>query len=121
MQTWWAYYPARVSGMHALANPPDLVLTDIIFFSCTTPDVGSFPTPLRDDKGKILRRLAAGERLDHLETLRRRKDGSTLDVSLTNFPSSNKTLESIITCLKEPSLARRRASYSLILCPLDSL
>jgi two-component system CheB/CheR fusion protein len=34
----------------------------------------------------ILKRLRRGERIDHYETVRRRKDGSTVDVSLTISP-----------------------------------
>ncbi len=35
------------------------------------------------EEAEILRRLCAGERVDHFETVRRRKDGALLDVSLT--------------------------------------
>jgi two-component sensor histidine kinase len=36
-----------------------------------------------------LQRLRRGERIDHYETVRRRKDGSTLDISLTISPVKN--------------------------------
>ncbi len=44
------------------------------------------PWERRSEEEDILRRLARGERVDHSETLRRRKDGTTLDVSLTISP-----------------------------------
>ena len=44
------------------------------------------PGDRQDEEGKILARLYGGERVDHFETVRRRKDGVLLDVSLTISP-----------------------------------
>ncbi len=44
------------------------------------------PEDRLDELAGILARLAAGERLDHYETCRRRKDGAIIDVSLTISP-----------------------------------
>lgn len=44
------------------------------------------PPEMRDEFHDILRRIARGERIDHYETVRRRKDGRLLDVSLTISP-----------------------------------
>jgi PAS domain S-box-containing protein len=44
------------------------------------------PWERRAEEEDILRRLARGERVDHFETIRRRKDGGTFDVSLTISP-----------------------------------
>ena len=44
------------------------------------------PWERRSEEEDILRRLARGERVDHFETVRKRKDGSALDVSLTISP-----------------------------------
>ena len=44
------------------------------------------PPDRLDEETEILRRLRRGERIDHYETIRRRKDGSLLDVSLTISP-----------------------------------
>jgi PAS domain S-box-containing protein len=44
------------------------------------------PEDRRDEEVKILERLKRGERIDHFETLRRRKDGSLLSLSLTISP-----------------------------------
>lgn len=44
------------------------------------------PPDRRSEEESILRRLALGERVDHFETIRRRKDGTDLDVSLTISP-----------------------------------
>jgi PAS domain S-box-containing protein len=44
------------------------------------------PWERRSEEEDILRRLARGERVEHFETVRRRKDGSYLDLSLTISP-----------------------------------
>ena len=44
------------------------------------------PESLKDEEPEILRRIRKGEKVDHYETVRRRKDGSVIDVSLTVSP-----------------------------------
>ena len=44
------------------------------------------PPDRLDEEPRILTRLRRGERVDHFETVRRRKDGSLLDISLTISP-----------------------------------
>ena len=44
------------------------------------------PTDRHDEEREILRRLRAGERLEHFETLRVTRDGRFLDVSITVSP-----------------------------------
>ena len=44
------------------------------------------PPELHHEEDEILRRLRAGERIDHYETLRRKKNGETLEVSVTISP-----------------------------------
>jgi PAS domain S-box-containing protein len=44
------------------------------------------PDECQDEERDILRRLARGERIDHFETVRKRKDGQRVDVSLTISP-----------------------------------
>ena len=44
------------------------------------------PPELHRDEDEILARLRAGERIDHFQTLRVRKDGERIDVSLTISP-----------------------------------
>ncbi|HEY6339885.1 MAG TPA: PAS domain S-box protein [Bryobacteraceae bacterium] len=44
------------------------------------------PADRQDEEPNILDRLRRGERVDHFETVRRRKDGSLLDISLTISP-----------------------------------
>ncbi|HJT66982.1 MAG TPA: PAS domain S-box protein, partial [Pyrinomonadaceae bacterium] len=39
-----------------------------------------------DEEPQILARLRAGERIEHFETVRQRKDGKRLDISLTVSP-----------------------------------
>jgi len=38
------------------------------------------------EEGKIINRIRCGERIEHYETVRRRKDGSLIDISLTVSP-----------------------------------
>jgi PAS domain S-box-containing protein len=47
------------------------------------------PTERHDEEPLILQRLRRGERIDHYETVRRRKDGSQIDISLTVSPIKN--------------------------------
>ena len=44
------------------------------------------PQERREEEADIISRIRAGERVDHFETVRRRKDGSEIDVSLTISP-----------------------------------
>jgi len=44
------------------------------------------PADRLDEEPRIIERLKAGERVDHFETVRRRKDGTLLDISLTISP-----------------------------------
>jgi PAS domain S-box-containing protein len=44
------------------------------------------PPDLQDEEPQILGRIRRGERIEHYETVRRRKDGSTVDISLSVSP-----------------------------------
>jgi PAS domain S-box-containing protein len=62
-------YPA----LEAIGNPITLII----------------PPDRLDEETHILNQVRAGVRVDHFETIRRRKDGSLLDVSLTVSPIRN--------------------------------
>lgn len=47
------------------------------------------PEDRLDEEAEILSRIRSGQRIDHYETVRRRKDGTLLDVSLTVSPIRN--------------------------------
>jgi PAS domain S-box-containing protein len=47
------------------------------------------PQDRQDEERTILTRIRRGERIDHFETIRRRKDGSLITVSLTVSPVKN--------------------------------
>jgi PAS domain S-box-containing protein len=49
------------------------------------------PPEHRDEESGILARVRAGERIDHYETVRRRKDGKLIDISLTVSPIKDPT------------------------------
>jgi PAS domain S-box-containing protein len=44
------------------------------------------PADRHDEEPRILERIRRGERIDHYETIRQRKDGSRVDISLTVSP-----------------------------------
>jgi PAS domain S-box-containing protein len=48
------------------------------------------PPERRDEEPHILTRILRGERIDHYETVRRRKDGGLIDISLTVSPIRNR-------------------------------
>jgi PAS domain S-box-containing protein len=50
------------------------------------PILRLIPSELQYEEDEILRKLRAGERVDHYETRRTRKDGSTVEVSVTISP-----------------------------------
>jgi PAS domain S-box-containing protein len=47
------------------------------------------PPELREEEPTILTRIASGEHIEHYETVRRRKDGKVIEVSLTISPVRN--------------------------------
>lgn len=53
------------------------------------PMLRLIPPELQYEEEEILRKLRAGERIDHYETTRLRKDGSTVEVSVTISPILN--------------------------------
>ena len=53
------------------------------------------PNDRHDEEPAILERIRRGERVDHYETIRLRKDGSPIDISLTVSPIRNKQGEII--------------------------
>ena len=53
------------------------------------------PADRHDEEPKILERLRRGESVDHFETIRQRKDGSLIDISLTVSPIKNEKGEII--------------------------
>jgi len=49
------------------------------------------PEERREEETEILRRIRRGDRVEHFETVRRRKDGGLIDISLTVSPISDET------------------------------
>src|SRR5262249_38906825 len=49
------------------------------------------PPDREDEEPAILQRIRSGEHVDHYETIRRRKDGSFIDISLTVSPLRDAT------------------------------
>ena len=53
------------------------------------PGTTLIPRERQDEEPAILARIRRGERIDHYETIRRRKDGSLVEISLTVSPVKN--------------------------------
>jgi PAS domain S-box-containing protein len=47
------------------------------------------PMDRQDEEPRILSRIRSGERVDHYETIRRRKDGSLVEISISVSPLKN--------------------------------
>ena len=72
------------------------------------------PPDRQDELAEIMRKLRAGERLEHLDTVRRRKDGSRLNVSLQISPIRNSYGEVIgaSKVIRDISEQRKRSEES---------
>jgi PAS domain S-box-containing protein len=71
------------------------------------------PVDRQDEEPNILGRLVRGERIDHYETVRRRKDGSLIQISLTVSPIKDESgrvigASKIARDVTEQKLARER-------------
>ena len=66
------------------------------------------PTERHDEEPAILERIRRGERIEHYETVRRRKDGSYIDISLTVSPS--KTLKARSSAPRKSLATSQKAS-----------
>ena len=73
------------------------------------------PPELHQEESEIVQKLRAGERIDHLATRRRRKDGTTFDVSLTIAPLMDATGRAIgsLKIVRDVS-DRKRAEIALL-------
>jgi PAS domain S-box-containing protein len=79
------------------------------------------PPDRLDEEPQILARLKRGERVDHFETIRRRKDGNLLEISLTISPVKDREGNVVgaskiardITESKRVEAELRRANYAL--------
>jgi PAS domain S-box-containing protein len=73
------------------------------------------PSDRLDEEPKILSRLKRGERVDHFETIRQRKDGALLDISLTISPVKNKEGNIIgVSKIARDITERKRAEAALL-------
>lgn len=71
--TSWNAAATRIFGYHA----DEIVGQSVLLL---------IPPELQYEEPEILRKMRAGERIEHFETRRRRKDGQILDISLTISP-----------------------------------
>ena len=84
-----------------------------------------YPSERTDELIEIIHRLKSGSRIEHFETERKRKDGVTIDVSLSISPIKNKKGEiiEIAKIIRDISGQKRTSAYarSLIEASLDPL
>ena len=72
------------------------------------------PPDRQEEEREILARLQRGERVDHFETIRRRKDGALLNVSLTISPLRNQQGEIIgVSKIARDITAQKRAEEAI--------
>jgi PAS domain S-box-containing protein len=107
-----ASFPATAELWSIIENSDDAIITKNLdgiisswnksaerIFGYTAPEVIGksvtilIPPERQDEEPTILARLRRGERIDHHETVRQRKDGSLIDISLTVSPIRNATGE----------------------------
>lgn len=72
------------------------------------------PPNRNDDQPAILDRVRSGERVDHYETVRQRKDGSLIDISLTVSPVKNRSGEIIGASKISRDITERKRSEARI-------
>ena len=80
------------------------------------------PADRHDEEPKILERLRRGESVDHFETIRQRKDGSLIDISLTVSPIKNEKGEIIAASKIARNITeskRAQARQELLLREMD--
>jgi len=68
------------------------------------------PPDRLDEESEILARLKRGERVDHFETIRRCKDGSLLDISLTISPVKDRE-GNIVGASKSPATSQKTSVW----------
>ncbi|HVE56046.1 MAG TPA: PAS domain S-box protein [Pyrinomonadaceae bacterium] len=73
-----------------------------------------FPPELLDEEQEIVDKIKRGEQLEHYETLRRRKDGSDVEISLTVSPIKNENGEIVgISKIAREISEQKRAAEAL--------
>ncbi len=79
-----------------------------------------FPPDLLHEESAILERIRRGEQIEHYETVRRRKDGSLVDVSLTVSPVRNAAGKVTgVSKIARDISARRKAEHERLLAVQD--
>jgi PAS domain S-box-containing protein len=72
------------------------------------------PSERQDEEPAILARLRRGERIDHYETVRRRKNGTLVDISLTVSPIKNAEGKIVAASKVARDITERRRSEERI-------
>lgn len=73
------------------------------------------PSDRQNEEPQILSRLKRGERIDHFETIRKRKDGTLLDISLTISPVRDRQGKIVgVSKIARDITERKRAQEALL-------
>ncbi|MEO8540287.1 MAG: PAS domain S-box protein [bacterium] len=72
------------------------------------------PTDRQSEEDEVLRRVRVGERVDHFETIRQRKDGSLVEISLSVSPLKDSTGRIIGASKIARDISERRAAEEAI-------
>src|SRR6185436_16040281 len=72
------------------------------------------PTERLSEEKEIIARVVRGERVDHFETVRQRKDGRLVDISLTVSPVRNKEGRIIVASKVARDITERKRSEELV-------
>jgi two-component system CheB/CheR fusion protein len=77
------------------------------------PVVMLIPIDRHNEEPEIIARIKKGERIDHYETVRRRKDGSLIEISLTISPVKNSKGEIVGASKVARDISERRKAEEL--------
>jgi PAS domain S-box-containing protein len=79
------------------------------------------PRERHDEEQEIIGRIRRGERVDHYETVRQRKDGSLVDISLTVSPLRNAQQKIIGASKIARDISRRKRAEEALQCANEQL
>ena len=86
-----------------------------------TPITIVIPPDRQDEEPGILERIKRGERVDHYETVRQRKDGSRVDISLTVSPVRDATGRIVGASKIARDISARKRAEAIMACQKEAL
>jgi PAS domain S-box-containing protein len=86
-----------------------------------TPITIVIPPDRQDEEPRILERIKRGECVDHYETVRQRKDGSRVDISLTVSPVKDATGRIVGASKVARDISARKRAEAIMACQKEAL